>query len=137
MTKVRKMLDLAGVGPGDLVYDLGCGDGRMIVTAARHYGARAVGIEIDPLRYLWCQVLITVLGLRDRVRVVYGSFFRLDLRGADVVTCYLLQSTNEELEGKLKRELVPSTRVVSNGFTFPGLRLLRRDGAAELYLYTL
>ena len=135
MSRVCKMLEMAEVGPGDIVYDLGCGDGRMIVTAARRYGARAVGIEIDPLRYLWCQLLITVLGLRDRVRLVYGSFYRQDLSGADVVTCYLLQSTNEKLEGKLKQELHPNTRVVSNEFTFPGLRLLRQDGEAKLYLY--
>ena len=135
MAMVHKMLTMAQVGPGDLVYDLGCGDGRTIVTAARRYGARAVGIEIDPLRYLWCQLLITVLGLRDRVRLVYGSFYRQDLSGADVVTCYLLQSTNEKLEGKLKQELHPNTRVVSNEFTFPGLRLLRQDGEAKLYLY--
>jgi SAM-dependent methyltransferase len=137
MKKVHKMLQMAEVGPGDVVYDLGCGDGRTIVTAARHYGARAVGIEIDPLRYLWCQVLITVLGLRRRVRVVYGSFYRRDLSEASVVTCYLLQSTNEKLEGKLKRELRPGTRVVSNSFTFPGLRLLRQDSHAGIYLYGL
>ena len=137
LSKVRKMLEMAGVGPGDLVYDLGCGDGRTIVTAARRYGARAVGIEIDPLRYLWCQMLITVLGLRDRVRVIYGSFYKQDLSDADVVTCYLLQSTNEKLEGKLKRELAPSARVVSNSFTFPGLHLLQQDRKAELYLYDL
>jgi hypothetical protein len=137
MSKVHKMLKMAGVGPGDLVYDLGCGDGRTIVTAARHYGARAVGIEIDPLRYLWCQVLITVLGMRDRVSVVYGSFYRQDLGDADVVTCYLLQSTNEKLQSKLKQELHPSTRVVSNSFTFPRLHLLRRDSKAEIYLYDL
>jgi SAM-dependent methyltransferase len=131
------MLEMAEVGPGDLVYDLGCGDGRTIVTAARRYGARAVGIEIDPLRYLWCQMLITTLGLRDRVRVVYGSFYGQDLSDADVVTCYLLQSTNEKLEGKLKQELHPSTRVLSNSFTFPGLHLLRRDAKADLYLYNL
>lgn len=137
LSKVRKMLEMAEVGPDDLVYDLGCGDGRTVVTAARRYGARAVGIEIDPLRYLWCQLLITVLGLRDRVRVVYGSFFRQDLRDASVVTCYLLQSTNEKLEGKLMRELDLGTRIVSNNFTFPGLHLLREDRKAELYLYNL
>jgi hypothetical protein len=137
MSKVHKMLQMAEVGPGDLVYDLGCGDGRTIVTAARGYGAQAVGIEIDPLRYLWCQMLVTVLGLRDSVRVIYGSFYKQDLSDADVVTCYLLQSTNEKLEGKFKQELHPSTRVVSNSFTFPGLRLLRRDGEAELYLYNV
>jgi cyclopropane fatty-acyl-phospholipid synthase-like methyltransferase len=135
--KVRRMLDMAEVGPRDTVYDLGCGDGRVIVTAARRYGARAVGIEIDPLRYAWCQVLITVLGLRSRVRVVYGDFFSQDLREASVVTCYLLQSTNERLQGKLARELRPGTRVVSHSFTFPRLRLLRRDEKADLRLYTL
>jgi SAM-dependent methyltransferase len=137
MRTVHRMLEMAMVGPGDLVYDLGCGDGRTIVTAARHYGARAVGIEIDPLRYLWCQMLIAVLGLRDRVRVIHGSFFDQDLSNADVVTCYLLQSTNEELQGKLMRELDPGTRIVSNSFTFPRLHLLRRDSKAEIYLYNL
>jgi predicted RNA methylase len=134
LKKVRKMLTMAEVGPGDLVYDLGCGDGRTIVTAARRYGARAVGIEIDPLRYLWCQLFITVLGLRDRVRIVYGDFFNQDLSDADVVTCYLLQDTNDKLEEKFKRELRPGTRVVSNTFTFSGLHKVRQDGDARLYL---
>ena len=137
MRKVRKMLEMARVGPGDLVYDLGCGDGRTIISAARRYGARAVGIEIDPLRYLWCQLLVTILGLRGEVRVVYGSFYRQDLSQASVVTCYLLQSTNEKLQGKLMRELRPDTRVVSNSFTFPRLHLLRQDAKAEIYLYSL
>jgi predicted RNA methylase len=135
MRTVHKMLNMAEVGPDDLVYDLGCGDGRMIVTAARHYGSRAVGIEIDPLRYLWCQMMITVLGLRNRVRVVRGDFFAQDLRDADVVTCYLLQRTNEKLQAKLTQELRPGTRIVSNSFTFPRLHLLRGDSKAEIYLY--
>jgi predicted RNA methylase len=125
---------MAQVGPGDLVYDLGCGDGRMIVTAARRYGARAMGIEIDPPRYLWCQMLITVLGLRDRVRIIYGDFFNQDLSDADVVTRYLLQDTNDKLEGKFKQELHPGTRVVSNTFFFPGLRQVRQDDEAGPYL---
>ena len=69
------MLTLAEVKPGDVVYDLGCGDGRAVATAARRFGAQAVGIEIDPLRYLWCQMLITILGLRRRVKIVFGDFF--------------------------------------------------------------
>lgn len=134
MSMVHKMLKLADVGPDDIVYDLGCGDGRTIITAARRYGARAVGVEIDPLRYLWCRALITVLDLRDRVQVVYGDFFSQDLSDADVVTCYLLQDTNNRLEGKLGQELRPGTRVVSNTFTFPGLLKVRQDGEAKLYL---
>ena len=135
MNVVRSMLTIAEVGPGDVVYDLGCGDGRMVITAAREYGARAVGVEIDPLRYLWCQLRITLLGLRGRV--VYGDFLKQDLSGADVVTCYLLQRTDERLQVKLSEELRPATRVVSHSFTFPGLRLLRRDDKAELYLYSV
>ena len=137
MRVVYKLLDMAEVGPGDLVYDLGCGDGRLIIAAARRYGARAVGIEIHPLRVLWCQALITVLGLRGRVQVVRGDFFTQDLSDADVVTCYLLQGTNNKLEGKFKQELDPSTRVVSKRFTFPGLHLVRQDDRDRLYLYTL
>jgi SAM-dependent methyltransferase len=137
MSKVHKMLTMAEVGPDDLVYDLGCGDGRLIVAAARRYGARAVGVELDPLRYLWCQLLVTVLGLRNRVKILYGDLFDQDLSDADVVTCYLLQSTNKKLEEKLKQELRPSARVVSYEFTFPRLHLVCQDDEAKLYLYDL
>lgn len=135
MGRVHKMLQMAEVGPGDLVYDLGCGDGRTIVVAARRYGARAVGIEIDPLRYLWCQLLITVLGLRGKVRVVFGDIFAHDLSDADVITCYLLPNTNKKLEVKFAQELQPGTRLVSNNFTFPGLSPLQEDHENHLYLY--
>ena len=135
LSRIRKMLELAEVGPDDVVYELGCGDGRLIVTAARRYGARAVGIEIDPLRYAWCQALITVLGLRDRVRVVYGDFFAQDLSEATVVTCYLLDSTNRKLQKKLLSELAPGTRIVSHMFAFPELHLLHYDNQDQLYLY--
>jgi len=128
---------MAGVGPDDLLYDLGCGDGRMLVIASRRYGARAVGIELDPLRYLWCQLLITILGLRDRVQIVFGDFFDQDVSQADVITCYLLLSTNLKLQDKLRRELHPETRIVSNFFAFPKFNLIERDEKSKLYLYTL
>jgi SAM-dependent methyltransferase len=137
MHVVHQMLELAEVGPDDVVYDLGCGDGRLIFAAAQDYGAQAVGVEIDPLRYLWCKRQIIALGLQDRVRIVYGDFFDRDLRDADVVTCYLLQTTNAKLEGKLVQELDPSARVVSSSFTFPGLRLVGRDDPHKLYAYSM
>ena len=135
LAEVDKMLALAEVGPNDMVYDLGCGDGRTIIMAARRYNARAVGIEIDPLRYLWCQLLITVFLLRGRVKIVGGDFFKKDLSEAEVVTCYLLQSTNEKLQDKLLQELHPSARVVSNDFTFPKLKLRRMDRKDQIDLY--
>lgn len=132
---VHKMLQLAKVGPDDLVYDLGCGDGRIIILAARHYGSQAVGVEIDPLRYIWCQILVTVLGLRDRVQIIYGDFFDLDLSDADVVTCYLNPSIHEKLEAKFGKELKTSARVLSKDFIFPNSNLIKEDGESNLYLY--
>lgn len=134
MGMVNKMLKLAEVGPDDIVYDLGCGDGRTIITAAWRYKARAVGVEIDPLRYIWCQMLITLLGLRKRVSILYGNFFKHDLSEATVITCYLLQDTNSKLEDKFKSELHTGTRVVSNTFTFPSLQSIRQEGDARLYI---
>lgn len=135
MSKVHKMLLMAEVGPNDVLYDLGCGDGRLIITAARRYGARSVGIEIDPLRFLWCQVAITVLGLRGRVRVIFGDIFAQNYNGADVITSYLLPQTNAKLEGKLIDELPPGARVVANYFAFPGLQLIQHDQENGLFLY--
>ena len=136
MKLVQKMLEMADVEPEDVVYDLGCGDGRTVFMAARVYKARAVGIEIDPLRYLWCQMVVTLLGLRKRVTIKYGNFFSQDLSEATVVTCYLLPETNEKLEGKLLEELPPGARVVSNTFRFPGMQRVRQDGDAIMYLHS-
>lgn len=134
MEMVKRMMEIAEVGPGDVVYDLGCGDGRMILAAAMRYQAHAVGIEIDPLRYLWCQFLITLLGQRKRIRIIFGNFFSKDLSEADAVMCYLMPDALVKLEKKLKHELRPGTRVVSNRFTFPTLDKVREDGDVMLYL---
>ena len=134
MGTVHKMLKLAEVGPDDTVYDLGCGDGRTIITAARHYNARAVGVEIDPLRYFWCRLRVNMLGLQDRIKIIHGNFFALDLSEATVITCYLLQDTNNKLENKLEQELRAGTRVVSNTFYFLKLQSVHRDEDAMLYI---
>jgi len=73
---VHKMLDLADIQPNELVYELGCGDGRIAVIAARKYQARVVGIELNPFLWLWCQLVITIFGLRSRVKVVLGNFYK-------------------------------------------------------------
>ena len=136
MESVHKMLRLADIQPDDLIYDLGCGDGRLIVTADTQYKARGVGIEVDPLRYLYCQLVITILGIRDQVTVVYGNFFKQDLSPADVVVCYLLPDTNKKLEQKLLLELRPGTRVVSYTFLFEQVKMDKKDGKARLYIFS-
>jgi len=132
----HKMLDLADIQPDELVYDLGCGDGRIAVIAARKYQARVVGIELNPLLWLWCQLVITILGLRSRIKLVLGNFYNQDLSGADVVVCYLLPNTNKKLEHKLLSELRSGTRVISNTFLFYQTRLAKRDGKALLYIFS-
>jgi SAM-dependent methyltransferase len=134
--KVGRMLELAEVGADDVVYDLGCGDGRLLLAAARERGARAVGVEIDPLRWLWCRARVAAAGLGDRVHVVRGDLFAQDLSEATVVVSYLLQDTSERLGRKLLQE-APGARVVSNVFTFPNLRLIRRDERARITVYAV
>lgn len=135
--RVRRMLELAEVRPDDVVYDLGSGDGRVLLVAARDFGARAVGIEIDPLRCLWTRKHLAVRGLSDRTEVIWGNFFHEDLSGADIVTVYLRQDTNNRLMNKLWRELKPGTRVVSNTFIFPGREVETIDRDEHLYLYRI
>jgi hypothetical protein len=132
---VHSMLKMAEVGPDDILYDLGCGDGRLVITAAKDYGARAVGVEIDPLRYLWCQLMVTRWGVREHVKIVYGNIFTQDLSPATVITCFLRQRTNNKLETKLLKEVQPGTRVVSNTFIFPTIPAVRGDDTVRLYLF--
>lgn len=137
MPTVKKMLELADVRPGEVVYDLGSGDARVIIAAARQFGARGVGIEIDPFRVLWTQLFISAFRLRGQVKVIWGDFFSQDLGEADIVTVYLQQVTNLRLMNKLKRELRPGTRVVSYAFTFPGWQLIAMDEKAKIYVYKI
>lgn len=113
---VDAMLELAQVKRSDIVYDLGSGDGRIVITAARKYGARGVGIEIDPALVKSASENAAAAGVSDRVRFVRQDLFTADISRATVVTLYLLQSINERLRPKLVRELKPGTRIVSHVF---------------------
>ncbi len=113
---VEAMLELAAVKSGDVVYDLGSGDGRMVITAAKKYGAHGVGIEIDPALVKKARENAAAAGVSDRVRFVNANLFTADISKASVVTLYLLQSINERLRPKLVRELKPGTRIVSHVF---------------------
>ena len=105
---------MCSAGASDVAYDLGSGDGRIVVEAARTYHARAVGVEADPLRVLYSRLVVSVLHLKGQVRVVWGNFFHIDLSEATIVTLFLSQGTNRRLESKLMAELKPGTRVVSH-----------------------
>lgn len=110
---VDAMLRLAKVGPGDVVYDLGCGDGRIVVAAAR-LGARGVGVDIDPRRIREARANARAAGVEDRVELREGDLFEADVRPATVVMLYLWPEVNLRLRPKLLAELRPGTRVVSH-----------------------
>ena len=133
----RRMLELADVGPDDVVYDLGSGDGRLLWFAAQEFGAQAVGIEIDPFRYTWTKLMIRIKGLTGQVEIIRADFFKVDLSAANVVTAYLLRDTNRKLKGKLEQELPAGARVVSRKYIFPDWQLIREDSIEELYVYQI
>ncbi len=116
---IDAMLDLARVGPEDVVWDLGCGDGRIVIAAARRGARRAVGVDIDPARIREARENARRAGLGDRVRFVEGDLFDQDLAGATVVALYLLPELNDRLAPRLRR-LPPGTRIVSHAFGMVG-----------------
>jgi predicted RNA methylase len=128
---------MADVQPNDIVYDLGSGDGRIIVMAAREFHATSVGIELNPFWVFWTRVKVALFQLRGKVNVVWGNFFNKDLSKANIVTLYLLQGTNDQLKPKLEKECKPGTRVISHIFTFDGWKPQKVDGAAEIYMYRI
>lgn len=115
---VDAMLKIAKVGKNDVVYDLGCGDGRIVITAAKQFGARGVGIDIDPKRIEESNANAVAAGVTNRVRFLHTDIFAdsTNLSEATVVTLYLLPSLNVKLLPKLLRELKPGTRIVSNSY---------------------
>ena len=115
-TVVDEMLKIAAVTKDDVVYDLGSGDGRIVITAAKKYGARGVGIDIDPERVKEANANAVQAGVTERVKFVEQNLFETDFKEATVVTLYLLPDINLRLRPKLLSELKPGTRIVSHAF---------------------
>ena len=139
---VEKMLDLAKVTSDDVLYDLGSGDGRIVITAAQKYGAHAVGVEINQDLYRQSSDRIKELGLEDRAHIICEDMFDVSIHRATVVTMYLLTSANEKLRPKLETQLRPGARIVCHDFHIPGwdpdkvVDVVSRNGIPhKLYLY--
>lgn len=113
---VDRMLDMANVQPLDLIYDLGCGDGRIVIAAAKKYGARGVGVDLDPARIREARANAKEAGVEKLVTFRVQDLFKTDLTEATVVTLYLLPELNRRLKPKLFAELKPGARVVSHDF---------------------
>jgi len=117
---VNEMLKVADIKPNEMVYDLGSGDGRVVITAAQKYGARAVGVEISPKEVAESREKISLAKLDKRVRIVEADMMSVDLSEADVVTLYLLTSSNDLIRPNLEKYLKPGARVVSHDYPIRG-----------------
>lgn len=113
---VEEMLRMAAVKPGEMVYDLGCGDGRIVIAAARDFGARGIGVDIDPKRIAESKANAEKAGITDRVQFQQADLFTMNFSDADVVMLYLLPALNVRLRPRLLDELRPGTRIVSHAF---------------------
>ena len=136
---VDAMLKLAKVGANDVVYDLGSGDGRVPITAARTYGARGVGIDIDPQRIKEATENLKAAGVGDKVRFMNQDLFTTNISEATVVTLYLLPSLNLKVLPKLNAELKPGTRVVSHAFDMGDIKPQQtmNVNGRTIYLWTV
>jgi len=139
---VDLMLEMAKIKPGETVYDLGSGDGRIVIAAAGKYKAKAVGIEISPKLVASTTSDIERAGLVDQARIIQGDVFQFDFTGADVVTMYLDSQSNARLKPRLEKFLKPGDRVVSHDYSVPGwkaTRVEKTDGRQEhtIYLYEI
>jgi SAM-dependent methyltransferase len=136
MRVVKKMLEMARIQPGQKVIDLGAGDGRLVIAAARLFQAQAIGVEIDPARCLIANLLIALRGLRGKARVHWGNMHDFDLSDADVVTLYLWPSTNRRLAAKLA-SLRPGTKVVSHHFSMANWIPTMVDVQERIFVYEI
>src|SRR5262249_7178432 len=141
---VQRMLEAARVGPGDTVYDLGAGDGRIVVAAAQRFGARAIGVELDDQRFALASARVRDLGLEPRAQIVHADLREIDLSPATVVTLYQLPSVNEMLRPTFERQLQAGARVVTHDFPISGWKTssivterLANGSQHAIYLYTV
>ncbi|NEU08032.1 class I SAM-dependent methyltransferase [Flavihumibacter sp. R14] len=137
---VAAMLKLANVTSKDVVYDLGCGDGRIVITAAKEYGARGKGIDINPERITEAKANAQKAGVTDKVQFAVGDLFKSDFSPASVVTLYLLPAINLKLRPQLLEQLKPGTRIVSHAFDMGDWKpekTVEVDGGATIYLWTV
>lgn len=140
---VEDMLEMADLKQGETLYDLGSGDGRILITAAQRFHAKAVGIEIEEALARSSEQRVASLGLQNMVRIIHADLRTVDLSPADVVTMYLMTGSNESLKPQLEKSLHPGARVVSHEYRIPGWKASREERAEAyehghvIYLYIM
>lgn len=132
---VEAMLKMAAVTKDDVLYDLGCGDGRIVVAAAMERGARAIGVDMDPRRIAEANALATTIGVEDRVEFLQQDLLTVDFSEATVLTLYLLPSLNVKLKARILTELKPGTRIIAHAFNMGRWQPDAKRAMGGVYLY--
>ncbi len=135
--RIRRALEMARVQPGETVCDLGAGDGRVVIAAARDFGARGIGIEISPLHCWQARVRAAFAGLTGQVIIQRGNFYRADLREADVIFLYITSAQAEKVKALLEGQLRDGARVVSVSADIPGWQPAQVDMPQLIFLYQM
>jgi len=134
---IRKMLKLAELRKGEILYDLGCGNGRILILGAKEFEAHGIGIEISPFCYLWSKFNVINNSLSGKVKIKFGNFFKTPISDADVITIFLSNRANKKLIPKFKKELKSGTRIVSYYWQIPGMIPEKVDKKAKIYMYRM
>ena len=134
---IQRMLELAELKPEENLIDLGAGDGRILVSAVRDFGAEALGVEIDPIRCLLAKFFIRKYGVRGKAKIRWGNMYHTDISGADVVSIFLTRNTNKRLIPVLEDRLVQGTRIVSYAFPIPGWTPVKIDNTYLIFVYEM
>lgn len=137
LSRIRQALKLANLQPDEILYDLGSGDGRVLIIAAREFGARAVGIEIGPVQRAFSWVNVLRNGIRDKVRIETGNFYQANLGAADVVFVYATSKEVKKLASHLEKQMKPGSRLVSISADFPEWEPSAFDERELIFLYEM
>ncbi len=132
----RKICKLAEVTSKDIVYDLGCGDGSLVIVASKEYGARCIGIEIDPARFLISKTRVCFNNLSKKIKVKKENFFKEDLSGATIISMYLVPRVLKKIIPKLVKELKPNTKIISYKYKME-LPLIKYDQENKIYIHKI
>jgi len=132
--RMENMIKLAGITKHDVFYDLGCGDGRILKLVAEKTGAKCIGIEADPIRYIWAKINT----MRNKnVKILFGNIFKKDISNGSVIFLYLQERTNEKIKTKLRQELRKGTKIASYWWPMKNWIPLKTDSKSRIFLYRI
>ena len=134
---IKRILRFADIRPGETICDLGCGEGRVLITSAKEFSTRAIGVEIDPLKVVMARLLARINGVDNRVRIIRGNLFDFDPGSADVLYLYLTHQAVDRLFPEILKKLKPSVRIVSYRFCLRGMTPEKVSEDKILFLYQL